>query len=89
MNTLLTGYENVQVYLDDILFYDEFHERHLQNLKRVIEKLQTQGISINFMKSRIGAVEVRVLGHIINRDEIKPYIENTPKFIDYCPKTRK
>ena len=89
MNTLLTGYENVQVYLDDILFYDEFHERHLQNLKKVIEKLQTQGISINFTKSRIGAAEVRFLGHIINRDEIKPDIENTPKFIDYCPKTRK
>ena len=62
MDTLLQGLRGVSVYVDDILITGATVEEHLQNLERVLQKLQAAGLhhKCTFLQSSL-----KYLGHVI------------------------
>ena len=58
-------------YLDDIIIYSSSWERHLEDLKRVIESLRDSGITLQLAKCSFCATEVQYLGFIVGRDGLK------------------
>ena len=72
METLLQGFKGVSVFIDDILITGATLEEHLQNLERVLEKLQTAGLRLNHEKCAFLLPSVEYLGHIIDEHGLHP-----------------
>jgi hypothetical protein len=67
-NTVLTDlvYSICEVYLDDIIIYGSSEEEYLDNLKKVLSRLNQHKITINPEKCKLGLDEVEYVGHVIN-----------------------
>jgi len=74
MNQVFAPYlgKFVLVYLDDILVYSRSAEEHLQHLETVLKVMDEHKFYINMTKCQFNASEVKFLGHIINKDGVKP-----------------
>ncbi len=46
METVVNGLANVIVYIDDLLIHSDTHERHLQTLEQVLQRLQQNHLKI-------------------------------------------
>ncbi len=72
METLLPGLTGVSVYLDDILITGSTLDEHLQNLTRVLEKLDTSGLRVNRKKCAFLLASIDYLGHVLDQDGLHP-----------------
>ena len=66
MNQLLNGLTGVRCYLDDIVITGKSTEVHLNNLPRVLERLQDKGFRLKKDKRHFLQSSVEYLGHVIN-----------------------
>lgn len=69
---LFEDFDNVVIHMDDVLLYTKNLEEHKQLLTVVLTRLHKAGITINRSKCVFAVPEVRYLGHIINKDGIRP-----------------
>ncbi|KAF9756168.1 Transposon Tf2-6 polyprotein, partial [Nosema granulosis] len=69
----------VKIFVDDILIFSKSKEEHEKHLKKVLERLRDEGISVNFTKSSFRLKEVRYLGKIIDKDGIRPDLSSLIK----------
>ena len=60
------------VYVDDILVVGRNLEEHNKHLKQVLERLIKVGFKLNLDKCEFAKEQVSCLGHVINKDGIKP-----------------
>ena len=63
------------VYIDDILIASSSEEEHREHLRIVLQKLKEFGLVINPSKCILGVPEITFLGHLVNKDGIKPSSE--------------
>ena len=66
MDTLLQGLPKVCVYLDDILVAGVDEADHLNNLTKVLDKLEEAGLMLNESKCVFASSSIEYLGHIID-----------------------
>ena len=66
MDGVLRGLDFVFVYLDDILVASPNPDKHLQDLRAVLQRLTSNGLSINRDKCRFGQTSVTFLGHQVS-----------------------
>jgi hypothetical protein len=64
-------------YLDDILVFSASFKEHLVRLRKVLCALQNAGLQLNSKKCLFGARRVKVLGHIVDAEGIRPDSEKT------------
>lgn len=74
MQEVLKGllWENVLVYLDDIIIFTSDWDRHLYMLEEVLKKLEKAGLYLNLKKSRFGMQNITYLGYIISNGTMYP-----------------
>ena len=73
MNELLTGFENVWAYIDDLLVLTKsLFEDHFVELNSVLKKLKGARLKINANKSFFAQEELEYLGYWITREGILP-----------------
>ena len=72
VDSLLQGIANVVAYLDDILITGRNDEEHLQNLERVLTKLDEAGLHLKMSKCSFMSVSVEYLGHRIDDQGLHP-----------------
>ena len=60
------------VYLDDILVVDRTVEEHLDNLKKVFERLREAGLQLKPKKCYFLREGVEYLGHVVSADGVRP-----------------
>ncbi|GBN54941.1 Retrovirus-related Pol polyprotein from transposon 297, partial [Araneus ventricosus] len=74
METVLRGLssEACLVYLDDIIIVERTFEEHLNNLRKVFQRLQKVNLKLNHKKCRLFQEEVAYLGYVI----LKPIQKN-------------
>lgn len=75
MDTLFQGYEGILVYLDDILVTGSTQTKHLENLNKVLSKLNECGLKLKKSKCIFMAPKVQYLGYIIDKEGLHPSLE--------------
>ncbi|GBM73447.1 Transposon Ty3-G Gag-Pol polyprotein [Araneus ventricosus] len=73
METVLRGLssEACLVYLDDIIIVGRTFEAHLNNLRKVFQRLQKANLKLSPKKCRFFQKEVTYLGHVISAEGVK------------------
>lgn len=82
MNEIFEEEDYVKVYIDDILIHSKNKEEHENQVKKVLKKLHSKGISINFEKSIFQQKQIKFLGHYVDEEGIKPDISVLTKAIE-------
>ena len=72
MENILQGIDHVCVYLDDILVTRATEQEHLQNLDKVLSRLETAGMRLKYDKCVFLLPAVEYLGHKISAQGLQP-----------------
>ena len=73
MNELFSGFEEVLVYIDDILVVTKgSFADHVEKLERALLLLREAGLKVNVKKSFFAQKETEYLGYWITREGIQP-----------------
>lgn len=72
MNQVTHGLEFVFTYIDDMLIASDSPEQHAEHLRTIFGRLREFGVTINVTKCQFGVPELKFLGHLIDRDGVKP-----------------
>jgi transposase InsO family protein len=85
MQQILSEYtfNNVLVYIDDILIMSEKFEEHVTLVRNILNTLKNSGIKIKVGKCEFFKSEVTFLGHLIGKDGIKKSPEFIQKIKEY------
>lgn len=71
----------------DILVITKTWKEYSHLLRDLFTRLNDKAITLNFCKSNFGKYEVKFLGHIVNKDGIKPDPVHV-EAIAQCPSSR-
>lgn len=72
MTQVLRGFNwKTCVYVDDILVFSSSFEDHLKHMGEIFSRLQSAGLTLKPSKCHVALPEVKYLGHILNKDNIK------------------
>ncbi|GBM66543.1 Retrovirus-related Pol polyprotein from transposon 297 [Araneus ventricosus] len=85
METVLCGLssEACLVHLDDIIIVGRTFEEHLNNLRKVFQRLQKANLKLNPKKCRFFQREVAYLGHVISAKGVKTDSEKIKAVVDW------
>ncbi|XP_056142138.1 uncharacterized protein pogzb [Lampris incognitus] len=72
MSKVLQHQEGVVVFMDDILVYANTPEEHEQRLQNTLQTLEEAGLQLNNEKCLLRQTQLRYLGHIIDKDGVRP-----------------
>ena len=72
MKNLLQDFQNICVYIDDILVSGTSEADHMQKLEQVLSRLQSAGITLQQSKCTFATTLVEYLGHIIDSTGLHP-----------------
>lgn len=92
MDNILRGLVNecCLVYLDDIIIFGSSLEHHLDNIKKVFDRIKESNLKIQLDKSEFLRKEVEYLGHLVTTDGVKPNPAKIEAIKSYpIPKTTK
>ena len=84
MNGILRDYlrKFCLVYLDDIIIYSKTLKEHKQHVKQVLEKIREANLKLKPSKCQWFKEELTFVGHIINKEGIKPWEGNIKKILE-------
>lgn len=68
----MQGLEGVEIFMDDVLIYGATLTEHDQRLEKAIQRIETAGLKLNREKCSIRQRQLRFLGHLIDKDGIRP-----------------
>jgi Reverse transcriptase (RNA-dependent DNA polymerase) len=77
------------VYVDDILIYGESFEKLLSNLEAVLERISSEGGSIDLGKSKFLGEEINFLGHTIGKKGMKATLKDISAIKNFKKPTSK
>ncbi len=85
MNDTLMNYleEFVVAYLDDIIVYNNNKKKHIQHVRKILQRLRETNIQIDVNKCEFHIIETKFLDMIINRDEIKINFEKIKAIVEW------
>ena len=75
MDSLVQGLPRVSAYLDNILVSGVCEEDHLNNLDKVLQRLESAGLTLKKSKCIFGLDCIEYLGHIIDKNRLHPSSE--------------
>ena len=71
MNLLLEGIEGVVCYMDYALVFGASEEDHDKNLKQVLKRMKSEGLTLNQSKCQLKQKRMTYLGHIVSEDGVE------------------
>lgn len=74
-NVALRGLDFIFIYIDDICVSSRSPDEYQQYLEIVFQRLQQHNLTINETKCSWGRKSVRFMGHIVNKNGIRPTTE--------------
>ena len=72
MDTVLRDLSYVYIYLDDVLIHSSCETEHIEHLNVVFTRLKQAGLTLSGPKCHIAKSEVRYLGHVFDRNGMRP-----------------
>ena len=85
MDKVLTPYcgKFVEVYLDNITIFSTNFELHCEHVPKVLNALRDTNLMLNSEKCHFFLLQVKLLGHVINREGIQPNNDKIVKVKDF------
>ena len=71
MNTVLNGLEGVICLIDDVLLHGKDKNEHDERLRKVLERLQESGVTLNNDNCEFWKTELKFLGHMVSQDGVR------------------
>ncbi len=77
MNDILINYLNefVITYLNDIIVYNNSKKKHIQHVRKILQRLRETNIQTDVDKCVFHITETKFLDMIVERDDIKMNLE--------------
>lgn len=75
IDEVLRGLDFIFVYVDDICIASTNVQEHLAHLETVFQRLRKHGLTINMAKCVWGQESIRFLGHVVDKNGIRPTME--------------
>ena len=74
MDQILSGIQGVElfVYMYDVVVYSSSLEEHANELKKLLGRLQTAGLTLQPEKCHFLQKQIAYLGHVVTQDGVKP-----------------
>ena len=72
MNNILSGLPGVLCHMDDVLIFGSTQQEHDDRLHKVLQKLQSAGVTLNREKCGFSKKQLSFLGHTVNEHGISP-----------------
>ena len=82
IDQILAGIGGVSAYQDDIIIYTESQQSHKETLRKVLQALQQNGITLKEGKCDLAAKDLKFLGYIISHEGIKMDPENIKPILE-------
>ena len=67
--------KEVITYINDIFIMKKTKEEHRERIRKILKKLLIIELKIKLFKSEFKKKEIKFLGHIVERGDIKPDLE--------------
>jgi hypothetical protein len=85
MNAVLAGisWEYALAYIDDIIIYSKTFEKHLSDLRNVLDRIDKANLKIRTEKCSFVKKEINYLSHVIGNGEVKPDKKKTQGVDDF------
>ncbi|KAL1268751.1 hypothetical protein QQF64_034114 [Cirrhinus molitorella] len=85
MNSVLAGliYKSCAVYLDDIVVASPMFEQHLADLKEVLARLESAGLSVKLEKCQFCRSELTFLGYNVTTNGVQPNKDKVKAVTDF------
>ena len=77
MSQILTDLEGAICLIDNVLIFGKTQEEHDARLIKVLEKLQTVGLTLNHSKCEFSQSQVKFLGQVVNSQGVSPDPDRT------------
>lgn len=73
MATVFRGltFQNVMVYIDDIVVYSQTWNDHMKHLKQIFDRLKEANLKLHPGKCKFGLRKILYLGHVMSREGIE------------------
>ncbi|XP_063963929.1 uncharacterized protein LOC135156194 [Lytechinus pictus] len=72
VNSLVSGLEGCEAYIDDLIVYSEDWEVHVQRIRDLFRRLSDAKLTVNLAKSEFGGATVSFLGHVVGSGHVRP-----------------
>lgn len=82
-HTVLQDLDFLFNYVDDVIIASENEEQHREHLRKVFERFNEFGITINFSKCSFGKDKLEFLGFEVSTEGIKPLEDKVKAIIDF------
>jgi hypothetical protein len=85
MNDTLMNYldEFVTAYLNDIIVYSNSKRKHIQHVRKILQRLRETNIQADVDKCEFHIIKTKFLNMIMNRDEIKMNFEKIKAIVEW------
>ncbi|XP_051804922.1 uncharacterized protein K02A2.6-like [Acanthochromis polyacanthus] len=72
MDSMLCGMPGTVCYMDDVVVFGENDDQLEQRLRKVFQRFESRGLTLNKDKCIFGLQQIEILGHLITAEGIKP-----------------
>ncbi|XP_065089799.1 uncharacterized protein K02A2.6-like [Ochlerotatus camptorhynchus] len=72
IDSMVAGIPGVKPYLDDLLIAGKTQQDHDRRLNAVLHRIREYGFHLRFEKCRVSLPQIKFLGHIIDKDGLRP-----------------
>jgi hypothetical protein len=85
MNDILMNYLNefVVAYLDDIIVYSNSKKKHIQHVRKILERLREANIQVDVDKCEFHITETKFIDMIVDRDDIKMNLDKIKTIVEW------
>ena len=77
--------EDVMAYLDDVICFHSSFEEHLKGVERLLQTIRKSGFKLSGRKCQFATRSVKFLGHVIDRDGLRPQPEKLDIIHEWKP----
>lgn len=89
MNRVLSGLQNTEVYLDDVVVYSNSWEDHLVKLDEVFGRLADASLTLNLAKCEFAKAVVVYLGKCVGQGQVRPVEAKVSAIVEFPTPTNK
>lgn len=77
-------------YIDDILIFSRSFSEHVKHIRSLLDAIRKEGFRLKFLKCSFATNSVKYLGHVIEKDTVRPLNDNVIAIKEFpTPQTKK